>query len=293
MVKIVGVRFKPVGKIYYFSPPKNTELVEGDGVIVETARGIEFGKVVIPPQDVEGKKVVQPLKPVIRKATENDLKQVEKSRQSTQDALKIAREKIEKHKLDMKLVDVEYTFDNNKVIFYFISEGRVDFRELVRDLASVFKKRIELRQIGIRDQSKMVGGLAPCGKICCCAQHLPDFKHVSIKMAKMQLLSLNPSKISGLCGRLMCCLEYENDYYNEASAKMPKIGSEVLTPDGKGTVIQNSLLRLKSIVKVESKDGTFDSKEYDLKDIKAKQTMADDMNNDMEINDEEIKKLID
>lgn len=193
----------------------------------------------------------------------------------------------------MKLVDVEYTFDNNKVIFYFISEGRVDFRELVRDLASVFKKRIELRQIGIRDQSKMVGGLAPCGKICCCAQHLPDFKHVSIKMAKMQLLSLNPSKISGLCGRLMCCLEYENDYYNEASAKMPKIGSEVLTPDGKGTVIQNSLLRLKSIVKVESKDGTFDSKEYDLKDIKAKQTMADDMNNDMEINDEEIKKLID
>lgn len=293
MVKIVGVRFKPVGKIYYFLPPKNTELVEGDGVIVETARGIEFGKVVIPPQDVEGKKVVQPLKPVIRKATENDLKQVEKSRQSTQDALKIAREKIEKHKLDMKLVDVEYTFDNNKVIFYFISEGRVDFRELVRDLASVFKKRIELRQIGIRDQSKMVGGLAPCGKICCCAQHLPDFKHVSIKMAKMQLLSLNPSKISGLCGRLMCCLEYENDYYNEASAKMPKIGSEVLTPDGKGTVIQNSLLRLKSIVKVESKDGTFDSKEYDLKDIKAKQTMADDMNNDMEINDEEIKKLID
>jgi cell fate regulator YaaT (PSP1 superfamily) len=293
LVKIVGVRFKPVGKIYYFSPPKNTELVEGDGVIVETARGIEFGKVVIPPQDVEGKKVVQPLKPVIRKATENDLKQVEKSRQSTQDALKIAREKIEKHKLDMKLVDVEYTFDNNKVIFYFISEGRVDFRELVRDLASVFKKRIELRQIGIRDQSKMVGGLAPCGKICCCAQHLPDFKHVSIKMAKMQLLSLNPSKISGLCGRLMCCLEYENDYYNEASAKMPKIGSEVLTPDGKGTVIQNSLLRLKSIVKVESKDGTFDSKEYDLKDIKAKQTMADDINSDVDINDEEIKKLID
>lgn len=281
-----------MGKIYYFAPPAGDELKEGDGVIVEAARGIELGIVAVPLRQVEDRKVVQPLKPVIRKATEADFKQLEQNSQRKSEALRIAKEKIDKHKLDMKLVDAEFTFDNSKVIFYFVAEGRVDFRELVRDLASVFKKRIELRQIGVRDQSKMVGGLAPCGKICCCAQHLPDFKHVSIKMAKMQMLSLNPSKISGLCGRLMCCLEYENDYYVEASAKMPKVGSEVVTPDGRGYVIQNNLLKLSTRVKIENPDGTVDSKEYRLSDIKAKQTMAEDIKEDEDINDE-IKKLLD
>lgn len=290
MTNIVGVRFKAVGKIYYFSP-SGIELKLNDGVIVETARGIEYGKVIIAPSDVEDNKVILPLKPVMRKATVEDEQQVVKNLGKREEAIRLAKEKIQKHDLNMKIVDAEYTFDNSKVIFYFMAEGRVDFRELVRDLASVFKKRIELRQIGIRDQSKMLGGLAPCGKPCCCSQHLPEFKHVSIKMAKVQLLSLNPSKISGLCGRLMCCLEYENDYYNEAYKKMPKIGSEVTTPDGLGTVVSNSLLKLISRVRIEFKDGTYDYKEYKLEDLKTKHTMAEDINED--INDEEIKKLLD
>jgi cell fate regulator YaaT (PSP1 superfamily) len=278
-----------VGKIYYFSPA-NIEFIKGDGVIVETARGIEYGKIAIAPMEVEESKVIQPLKPVIRKATDEDEKQVVKNMAKKPEAMKVAQEKIEKHKLNMKLVDVEYTFDNNKVIFYFTAEGRVDFRELVRDLASVFKIRIELRQIGIRDQSKMLGGLAPCGKPCCCSQHLPEFKHVSIKMAKVQLLSLNPSKISGLCGRLICCLEYENDYYNEAGSKMPRIGSEVTTPDGKGVVISNNPLKLISRVKIELKDGNFDFKDYKLEDIKASHTMAEDIDDSV---NEDVKQLLD
>lgn len=290
MTEIVGIRFKPVGKIYYFSPP-NEELNKGDGVIVETARGIEYGYVILPPHKVDDNQVIKPLKPVIRKATKKDDIQLEKNNDKKIEAMKIAREKIKNHKLDMKLIDVEYTFDNNKVIFYFMADGRIDFRELVRDLASIFKKRIELRQIGIRDQSKMLGGLGPCGKPCCCSQHLPDFKHVSIKMAKVQLLSLNPSKISGLCGRLMCCLEYENDYYNEAYKKMPKLGSEVITPDGKGRVLSNNLLKSESNIKIENKDGTAECKVYALKDIETKHTMAEDINEDK--TDEEIEKLID
>lgn len=290
MTEIVGVRFKPVGKIYYFSP-SNIELQQKDGVIVETARGIEYGRVVLPPHSVDDSKINAPLKPVIRKATEQDDRQMEKNNEKRAEAIKIAREKIEKHKLGMKLIDAEFTFDNSKVVFYFMAEGRIDFRELVRDLASVFKKRIELRQIGIRDQSKMLGGLGPCGKPCCCSQHLPDFKHVSIKMAKIQLLSLNPSKISGLCGRLMCCLEYENDYYNEAYGKMPKIGSEVITPDGKGIVISNSLLKLISKVKIAFKDGTFEYKDYHLKDIKLKHTMAEDISDNVS-DDEQIRQLL-
>ena len=212
----------------------------GDGVIVETARGVEYGKVVIPPQEVGDEKIVQPLKPIIRKATAEDNQQLVRNHEKKGEAIRIAKEKIQKHGLNMKLIDCEYTFDNNKVIFYFMADGRVDFRELVRDLASVFRKRIELRQIGIRDQSKMIGGLAPCGKPCCCSQYLADFKHVSIKMAKIQLLSLNPSKISGLCGRLMCCLEYENDYYTEAFRKNAKNRSDVITPDGRGMVMSNT-----------------------------------------------------
>lgn len=293
MATIVGVRFKPVGKIYYFSP-QGEELKAGDGVIVETARGVEYGKVVIEPKEMDDEKIVQPLKPIIRKATAEDEAQLKRNIEKKGEAMKIAREKIEKHGLPMKLIDCEYTFDNNKVIFYFMADGRVDFRELVRDLASVFRKRIELRQIGIRDQSKMIGGLAPCGKQCCCAQYLTEFKHVSIKMAKIQLLSLNPSKISGLCGRLMCCLEFENDYYNEAFKKMPKIGSEVITPDGKGIVISNNLLKLETRVKIELPDGTPDFKDYKLEQIKAKEVMAEDLaENGEELQDEEIKKLID
>ena len=290
MTKIVGIRFKPVGKIYYFSP-SDTELKIGDGVIVETARGIEYGKVAINPTEVEDNKVIQPLKPIIRKASIADEQSVLKNLQKKPEAIKLAKEKIEKHKLNMKLVDVEYTFDNNKVIFYFTAEGRVDFRELVRDLASVFKIRIELRQIGIRDQSKMLGGLAPCGKPCCCSQHLPEFKHVSIKMAKIQLLSLNPSKISGLCGRLMCCLEYENEYYNEAFKKMPRLGSDVSTPDGKGIVVSNNLLKLVSKVKVELKDGAYEYKDYKLEEIKTTHTMSEDI--DDSVNDDAIKQLLD
>jgi cell fate regulator YaaT (PSP1 superfamily) len=291
LTEIIGVRFRPVGKIYYFSP-SGIELKKGDGVIVETARGIEYGTVVLPPHSLEDDKVVQPLKPVIRKAVPEDEEQLKKNNEKKAEALNIAKEKIAKHNLNMKLVDVEFTFDNSKVIFYFMAEGRVDFRELVRDLASVFKKRIELRQIGIRDQSKMLGGLGPCGKPCCCSQHLPDFKRVSIKMAKLQLLSLNPSKISGLCGRLMCCLEYESDYYNEAYGKMPRIGSEVITPDGKGTVVSNNLLKLITRVKIEVSDGTFDCRDYRLEDIKAQHTMAEDIGDD-NINDDEIKQLLD
>ncbi|NLK17194.1 MAG: stage 0 sporulation family protein [Clostridiales bacterium] len=295
MATIVGVRFKPVGKIYYFSP-LGEELNTGDGVIVETARGIEYGKVIIPPKEIEKDKIVQPLKPIIRKATPEDEVQLKKNNEKRGEAMRIAREKIEKHGLPMKLIDCEYTFDNNKVIFYFMADGRVDFRDLVRDLASVFRKRIELRQIGIRDQSKMIGGLAPCGKQCCCAQYLTDFKHVSIKMAKIQLLSLNPSKISGLCGRLMCCLEFENDFYTDAFRKMPKVGSEVITPDGKGIVISNNLLKLETKVKIELPDGTPGFKDYKLEQIKAKELMAEDLPENgegEELQDEEIKKLID
>lgn len=287
---IVGIRFKPVGKIYYFSP-EGIEFAMGDGAIVETARGVEYGKIAIEPREVSSKQITAPLKSVMRKATPSDEQQVLKNLKRRPEAIRLASEKISKHKLNMKLVDAEYTFDSNKIIFYFTAEGRVDFRELVRDLASVFKIRIELRQIGVRDQSKMLGGLAPCGKACCCSQFLPEFKHVSIKMAKVQTLSLNPVKISGLCGRLMCCLEYENSYYSEMFKKMPRVGSEVHTPDGMGYVVSSNLLKLESTVKVSLKDGSFDYRVYKLSDLKAFETMSDDISDDAA--DEEIKQLLD
>ena len=289
MAKIVGVRFRPVGKIYYFSP-LDIPLELGDGVIVETARGVEFGKVAIAPREEEDKKIVQPLKPILRKATVGDYKQIERNEQRRPQAMKDAAARIAKHKLDMKLVDVEFTFDNSKVIFYFTAEGRVDFRELVKDLASCFKIRIELRQIGIRDETKMRGGLAPCGRVCCCAQHLGDFERVSIKMAKTQCLSLNPTKISGLCGRLMCCLAYENDHYTQASKKMPVIGTEVVSPDGKGVVVANNLLKLTSRVKRQLPDGSFEFKEYPADKLKAQKTIADTVRDDK---DEHIKEIHD
>ena len=243
MAKIIGVKFRNSGKVYYFAPKKE-EYKKGDGVIVETAKGMEYGKVVIPVKEISDDELVSPLKPVIRKANAKDEANIAKGEEKREESMKIAAEKIAARGLEMKLIDCEYAFDGSKIIFYFSAEGRVDFRELVRDLASAFHARIELRQVGIRDETKILGGIAPCGRACCCSSYLPDFKKVSIKMAKTQGLSLNPTKISGLCGRLMCCLEYENNHYSETFKKMPKIGSEVTTPDGKGTVVTNNMLKM-------------------------------------------------
>lgn len=241
MAEVIGVRFKSVGKVYYFDP-QGTEYAVGQKVIVETARGVECGEVVLKNREVDSEEIVSPLKPVIRIATEEDLKIVENNAIKEKEAFDICLQKIEKHKLDMKLVDVEYTFDNNKILFYFTAEGRVDFRELVKDLAAVFRTRIELRQIGVRDESKMLGGLGVCGRPFCCATFLGEFQPVSIKMAKEQNLSLNPTKISGTCGRLMCCLKYEQNVYEELLSITPKIGAIVDTPEGKGTVVDLNLL---------------------------------------------------
>lgn len=253
MYKVVGVRFKKAGKIYYFDP-KEFEIEKGEYVIVETARGIEYGKIVVPIREVEDDDVVLPLKTVVRPADEKDRFQVTTNNTDSQRAFELATEKIKEHVLDMKLVDVEYTFDRNKIIFYFTAEGRVDFRELVKDLAAVFRTRIELRQIGVRDEAKMLGGIGPCGRMLCCSTFLGDFEPVSIKMAKDQNLSLNPTKISGLCGRLMCCLKYENDEYEEVREKMPDMGYTVNTPDGKGKVVgMNILERILQIELFEQK----------------------------------------
>ena len=233
MYEVVGVRFKKAGKIYYFSPD-NIELVKGQCAIVETSRGIEYGEVVVGPKLVPEEDIVSPLKKVIRRATEEDAQKVRENKAKEKEAFDICGEKIEEHKLPMKLVDVEYTFDNSKVIFYFTADGRVDFRELVKDLASIFRTRIELRQIGVRDEAKMIGGLGPCGRPLCCKSFLGEFEPVSIKMAKEQNLSLNPTKISGICGRLMCCLKYEQSHYEEVREHMPRLNSEIITPRGRG-----------------------------------------------------------
>ena len=223
MVKVIGVRFRTAGKIYFFDPLK-FDVKRGDHVIVETARGIEYGTVVGDPKEVEDDKVIQPLKPVLRVATARDTEQENANKQKEREAFKICLEKIKKHKLDMKLIDAEYTFDNNKVLFYFTADGRIDFRELVKDLASVFKTRIELRQIGVRDETKIMGGIGICGRTLCCHAHLSEFVPVSIKMAKEQNLSLNPTKISGMCGRLMCCLKHEEETYEYLNRKLPNVG---------------------------------------------------------------------
>ncbi len=244
MFEVVGVRFKKAGKIYYFDPGEY-DVKQGDHVIVETARGVEYGQVVIGKKTVSEEDVVLPLKNVMRIADEEDARQVEINKQDAMEAFDICLEKIAQHGLEMKLVDVEYTFDRNKIIFYFTADGRVDFRELVKDLAAVFRTRIELRQIGVRDQAKMLGGIGPCGRILCCSSFLGDFEPVSIKMAKDQNLSLNPAKISGLCGRLMCCLKYENDNYESAKEELPEIGSEVITHAGNGQVVGLNILEKK------------------------------------------------
>lgn len=241
MSEIIGVRFKNVGKIYYFDP-NGMQLKNGQKVIVETARGVECGEVALENREVDPESLVSPLKPIIRVATDKDLAVCEANRKKEKEAFKICLNKIAKHKLEMKLIDVEYTFDNNKILFYFTADGRVDFRELVKDLASVFRTRIELRQIGVRDESKILGGLGVCGRPFCCSTFLGDFQPVSIKMAKEQSLSLNPSKISGTCGRLMCCLKYEQDVYEKLLRTSPKMGAFVKTPDGNGFVIDLNLL---------------------------------------------------
>jgi len=248
LYNVVGVRFKKAGKIYYFDPD-NLELQKGSHVIVETVRGIEYGKVVIPQKTVDDEDVVLPLKKVIRIADEKDRIQLEENKRDAKVAYDICLQKIAEHKLDMKLVDVEYTFDRNKVIFYFTADGRIDFRELVKDLAAIFKTRIELRQIGVRDEAKMLGGIGPCGRMLCCSTFLGDFDPVSIKMAKDQNLSLNPTKISGLCGRLMCCLKYENDEYEDAKERLPDLGEIIYTSHGDGKVVGLNLME--RIVQIE------------------------------------------
>lgn len=267
MSEVIGVRFKEVGKIYYFNP-NNEKFDEYDRVIVETARGIECGLVAMPNREIDDEKIVHPLKPVIRRATPEDLKIVEQNKEKEKRAFKICEEKIAKHGLEMKLVDTEYTFDGSKVMFYFTADGRVDFRALVKDLASVFRTRIELRQIGVRDEAKMLGGLGVCGRPFCCSSYLGEFQPVSIKMAKEQGLSLSPVKISGTCGRLMCCLKYEQEAYLDLLKRTPKIGAIVNTPDGRGEVIDVNLitgtLRVRMDRSPEAAPHTFKVKEVKL-----------------------------
>jgi cell fate regulator YaaT (PSP1 superfamily) len=265
MLTVVGVRFKRAGKIYYFDPG-DLEVQPGQRVIVETVRGIELGDVAVGPKKVSEEDIIAPLKQVIRVATEEDIAIEEQNRRKEKEAFDICLEAIDRHNLEMKLVDVEYTFDSNKVIFYFTADGRVDFRELVKDLASVFKTRIELRQIGVRDEAKMLGGLGPCGRPLCCSTFLGDFEPVSIKMAKEQNLSLNPTKISGICGRLMCCLKYEEDVYEVIKQEIPPIGTRVLTPEGEGIVVDTNILRRMVKVKLVDDEET-DIKEFNLDNI--------------------------
>ena len=269
MTTVIGVRFRTAGKIYYFSP-KDIEFKRNDHVIVETARGVEYGTVILPNRQIKDEDVVQPLKPIIRKATEADAQTNIKNREKEKEALKICHEKVIKHNLEMKLIDAEYTFDNNKVLFYFTADGRVDFRELVKDLAAVFRTRIELRQIGVRDETKILGGIGVCGRALCCHSYLSDFVPVSIKMAKEQSLSLNPTKISGICGRLMCCLKNEEDTYEELNKKLPGIGDRVTTDDGfKGEVSSVNVLR--QLVKVVIEEGDErEIREYQVDQLKFK-----------------------
>ena len=266
MVKVVGVRFKSAGKIYYFDPDI-IEVELNDFVVVETARGIEFGHVVIGPKEIKEEEIVSPLKTVLRIALDEDFEIHRENKKKATEALNQCQSKVVEHGLKMKIVDVEYTFDNNKVIFYFTADGRVDFRELVKDLASIFKTRIELRQIGVRDEAKMIGGIGPCGKMVCCNEFLGEFAPVSIKMAKDQSLSLNPTKISGLCGRLMCCLKYEHDTYDELLKNTPQVGSIAITPMGRGIIIDTYTLLERAKVRVRLKDGTDDIIQYQLDEL--------------------------
>ena len=287
MIKIVGVRFRKAGKIYYFDPV-GMEIETGTHVIVETARGIEFGTVMIPPREMEEDGVVQPLKPVIRIATEADEMTEQKNKEKEKEAFQICLEKIAKHKLEMKLVEAEYTFDNNKLLFYFTADGRIDFRELVKDLASVFRTGIELRQIGVREETKILGGIGICGRPLCCSTYLSEFIPVSIKMAKEQNLSLNPTKISGVCGRLMCCLKNEEETYEYLNSRLPNVGDYVTTIEGlKGEVQSVSVLRQLVKVIVEVNDEK-EIREYNVDELKFRPKRRRD---NTKISAEEMKKL--
>ena len=288
MVKVTGVVFKNGGKLYYFAPGK--EKYEKDtGVIVDTARGYEYAIVKKPCIEVAENKIISPLKPVVRIATRRDRETIQRNEERKPEAMRTTQELIEKHKLDMKLVDCDFAFDGTKVVFYYTAPHRVDFRELVKDMSAIFKMRIELRQIGIRDEIKMIGGIGVCGKECCCATCMPDLKKVSIKMAKTQGLSLNPAKISGMCGRLMCCLSYENDYYAEAAKRVPKIGELVSAPDGKGIVVNINMLKMQVRVKIEDKKTDIVSyHDYPVEQIKFNKSRPE-----KEESDEDLKEITD
>lgn len=288
MTKVIGVRFRKAGKVYFFDPA-GMDIKTGDHVIVETARGIEFGHVVLGGREVEDKKVVQPLKPVIRMATKTDEETEQKNKEKEREAFRICVEKIKKHDLQMKLIDAEYTFDNNKVLFYFTADGRIDFRELVKDLAAVFKTRIELRQIGVRDETKIMGGIGICGRTLCCHSYLSEFIPVSIKMAKEQNLSLNPTKISGVCGRLMCCLKNEEETYEDLNSKLPNIGDYVTTDDGlKGEVHSVSVLRqLVKVIVIVDRDEK-EIREYKVEQLRFRPKRKRERVN---VNDAELKQL--
>lgn len=289
MVEVTGIRFKKMGKIYYFDAG-DLKLENGNHVVVETSRGIEYGLVVIDKKQVDESEIVPPLKKVIRVATPDDDKTVEENKKKEKEAFSICREKIESHGLEMKLIDVEYTFDHNKILFYFTAEGRIDFRELVRDLASVFKTRIELRQIGVRDEAKMIGGLGVCGRVLCCNSYMGEFEPVSIKMVKEQNLSLNPTKISGTCGRLMCCLKNEQATYEALFRNAPGVGSLVETPDGKGVVSQVSVL--KGIISVAvDKENEKELRDYKIKDVKVLKRNSN--KNEEKVDMAELKQLED
>lgn len=291
MVNIVGIRFKKAGKIYYFDPD-DMEIEKGTAVIVETVRGIEYGIVMITNREIPDSEVIQPLKKVMRIATQEDTQQDVINKQKELEAFDICIEKIKNHNLEMKLVDVELTFDHNKIIFYFTSDGRVDFRELVKELASIFRTRIELRQIGVRDEAKMLNGMGICGRTLCCATFLSDFQPVSIKMAKEQSLSLNPSKISGICGRLMCCLKYEEDTYEELNKNLPHVGDLVKTPDGNGDVLSINVLKQLVKVSVKKKENNDLLLNYYPVD-KIKILIKRNLENDEIINPAELKALED
>lgn len=290
MKKVIGVRFKEVGKIYYFDP-KDEKIGLREQVIVETARGVECGTVVLVDKEIDEQQFKLPVKPIIRKAGKNDFRQIEENKKKEAEAYKICIEKVKANKLEMNIIDVEYTFDRSKILFYFTADGRVDFRQLVKDLASVFRTRIELRQIGVRDESKLLGGLGLCGRQLCCSLFLGEFEPVSIKMAKEQSLSLNPTKISGTCGRLMCCLKYEQDVYEELLRYTPNAGAVVDTPMGKGTVVYTSILKGKVKVRLDA-DSEKVLQEFDVSDIVIlKDSVRDAMLS--EGNDKTLEKLQD
>ena len=294
MKNIIGIRFKKLGKIYFFNP-KGLKVKKGDKVIVETSQGEEYAEVLIPNRYVEDDKIVAPLKKVLRIATYKDTKRSEECKKIEKEAYKVCEEKIKEHKLNMVLTEVECKFDNSKIIFYFTADGRIDFRNLVRDLAAIYKTRIEMRQIGVRDEVKRIGGNGVCGRELCCCTFLSDFETVSIKMAKEQNISLNPSKISGNCGRLMCCLKYENEVYEEKLQHLPNVGAIVKTEDGEGEVDSIEILKEKLRVKFRNEDGVYTYKKYDAKDVKIIKDIAREQIDEEEIQNkkelEELEKL--